>query len=313
MGIFYGLDGVEVIKKPVVTIGTFDGVHLGHQKIIENLIEKAQKVGGESVLFTFSPHPRMVLFPDSHNLQLIQTQHEKLKKLEKTGIDHIVIFPFTFDFSRLTAMEFVRDILVNKLNIHTIVIGYDHQFGRNREGNIQYLKDVSATYDFEAIEIPAKEIDDVNVSSTKIRKAILSGDIELANQYLGSPFTLQGVVHEGRKLGRQLGFPTANIQVNEGTKILPGNGVYIVEITHKNRLYKGVMNVGFRPTVEQSAPIQIEIHIFDFQQEIYGEELEVAVLRKIRNEIKFENLEELSNQIKKDIAFTRDYFTKFSS
>lgn len=173
MRIFRGLEGIEKIKKPVITIGTFDGVHLGHQKIIENLISRAKDVGGESVLMTFSPHPRIVLFPDSHNLQLIQTEAEKMKKLATTGIENCIIFPFTFEFSRLSAMEFVRDILVNTIKIDTIIIGYDHQFGRNREGNIHYLKDISSIYDFKAIEIPVKEIDAVNVSSTKIRRAII--------------------------------------------------------------------------------------------------------------------------------------------
>jgi riboflavin kinase/FMN adenylyltransferase len=309
MRIFYGLEGVDKIKNPVITIGTFDGVHLGHQKIIENLVSKAKELGGESVLMTFSPHPRMVLFPDSHSLQLIQTEEEKMKKLATTGIENCIVFPFTFEFSRLSAMEFVRDILVNTLNIDTIIIGYDHQFGRNREGNIQYLQEVSNIYDFHAVEIPAQEIDAVNVSSTKIRRAILDGDIELANQYLGNPYVLSGIVVQGNQLGRTIGFPTANIQVEDTTKIIPGNGVYLVKINHKNSLLTGVMNIGRRPTVSDKAENRIEIHIFDFNQDLYGQQLEVEVHKKVRDEKKFDSIEQLSQQIEKDTLFARQYFS----
>ena len=311
MRIFNGLVGVEKIKKPVITIGTFDGVHLGHQKIIENLVQTANEVGGESVLMTFSPHPRMVLFPDSHNLQLIQTEEEKYKKLATTGIENCIIFPFTFEFSRLSAMEFVRDILVNKLNIHTIIIGYDHQFGRNREGNISYLQEVSSIYDFQAVEIPAREIDAVNVSSTKIRREILEGEIELANQYLGNPYILSGKVIQGNQLGRTIGFPTANIQVNDATKIIPGNGVYLVQVHYREFLLNGIMNIGVRPTVGESVENRIEIHIFDFNEDIYGQELQVLVIKKVRNEFKFDSVDQLASQIAEDIRFARDFFISY--
>jgi riboflavin kinase/FMN adenylyltransferase len=311
MRIFNGLVGVEKIKKPVITIGTFDGVHLGHQKIIENLVQTANEVGGESVLMTFSPHPRMVLFPDSHNLQLIQTEEEKYKKLATTGIENCIIFPFTFEFSRLSAMEFVRDILVNKLNIHTIIIGYDHQFGRNREGNISYLQEVSSIYDFQAVEIPAREIDAVNVSSTKIRRAILEGEIELANQYLGNPHILTGKVIQGNQLGRTIGFPTANIQVNDATKIIPGNGVYLVQVHYREFLLNGIMNIGVRPTVGESVENRIEIHIFDFNEDIYGQELQVLVIKKVRNEFKFDSVDQLASQIAEDVRFARDFFISY--
>jgi riboflavin kinase/FMN adenylyltransferase len=311
MRIFNGLVGVEKIKKPVITIGTFDGVHLGHQKIIENLVQTANEVGGESVLMTFSPHPRMVLFPDSHNLQLIQTEEEKYKKLATTGIENCIIFPFTFEFSRLSAMEFVRDILVNTLNIDTIIIGYDHQFGRNREGNIHYLQEVSNIYDFHAVEIPAQEIDAVNVSSTKIRRAILDGEIELANQYLGNPYILSGEVIKGNQLGRTIGFPTANIQVNDATKIIPGNGVYLVQVHYREFLLNGIMNIGLRPTVGESVENRIEIHIFDFNEDIYGQELQVLVIKKVRNEFKFDSVDQLASQIAEDIRFARDFFISY--
>ncbi len=309
MRIFYGLEGVESIKKPIITIGTFDGVHVGHQKILDAIVKKAQLLGGESVLLTFSPHPRLVLFPDSHQLKLIQTETEKIEKLSKTGLENLIVFPFTFEFSRLTAMEFVRDILVNKLNIHTIVIGYDHQFGRNREGNIQYLKDVSTVYDFEAVEIPAKEIDEVNISSTKIRKAIENGDIERANLFLGVPFELNGTVIKGAQIGRTIGFPTANLFIEDPIKIIPVNGVYVVAVFLDEVRFKGVMNIGFRPTIDTSLRKQIEIHIFDFEKDIYGMELKVEIVTRLRDEIKFDSKEALVEQIQQDISLAHRYFS----
>jgi riboflavin kinase/FMN adenylyltransferase len=312
MRIFYGLEGVESIKKPIITIGTFDGVHMGHQKILDAIVKKAKVLGGESVLLTFSPHPRLVLFPESHQLKLIQTEAEKIEKLSKTGLENLIVFPFTFEFSRLTAMEFVRDILVNQLNIHTIVIGYDHQFGRNREGNIQYLKDVSSVYDFEAVEIPAKEIDVVNISSTKIRVAIENGDIERANLFLGAPFELNGTVVHGAQIGRTIGFPTANLFIEDPTKILPENGVYLVHAILNNVLVKGIMNIGVRPTISPELKKQIEIHIFDFERDIYGMELKVEILIRLRNEIKFANKEALIEQIQHDISLAHRYFSNTS-
>lgn len=308
MRIFYGLEGVESIKKPIITIGTFDGVHIGHQKILDAIVKKAQLLGGESVLLTFSPHPRMVLFPDSQQLKLIQTENEKINKLSETGLENLIIFPFTFEFSRLTAMEFVRDILVNKLNIHTIIIGYDHQFGRNREGNIQYLKDISSTYEFEAIEIPAKEIDEINISSTKIRKAIENGDIERANLFLGAKFELNGTVIKGAQIGREIGFPTANVLIEDPIKILPANGVYVVAVSLGGVRLKGVMNIGFRPTIDTLLRKQIEIHIFDFNSDIYGQKLRVELLTRLRDEIKFENKEFLVKQIQQDVSMAHDFF-----
>ena len=228
MNVFQDFHSIEKIHHPVITIGTFDGVHIGHQKIINQLNEEAEKINGESVLFTFYPHPRMVLYPESHGIKLIQTQEEKLAKLEKMGLKNCIVFPFTFEFSRMTALEFVRDFLVNQLNVKKLVIGYDHQFGKNREGSLQFLKDICETYDFEVIEIPAQDIDEVNVSSTKIREAILAGNIEKANDYLGDTFELTGTVVKGNQLGRTIGYPTANIVLNSDLKLIPGNGVYAV-------------------------------------------------------------------------------------
>jgi riboflavin kinase/FMN adenylyltransferase len=291
---------IEKIHHPVITIGTFDGVHIGHQKIIKQLNEEAEKVNGESVLFTFYPHPRMVLYPEDHGIKLIQTQEEKMAKLEKMGLKNCIVFPFTFEFSRMTALEFVRDFLVNKLHVKKLVIGYDHQFGKNREGSIQFLKDICDTYDFEVIEIPAQDIDEVNVSSTKIRDAILDGNIEKANDYLGDSFEITGTVVKGNQLGRTIGYPTANIVLNSDLKLIPGNGVYAVRVNVHGTWFNGMMNIGIRPTVVSNGGRTIEVNIFDFEETIYDETVTVQFLSKWRDEQTFTGLEELKKQLKID-------------
>ena len=312
MKIFQDLTAINSIPNPVLTIGTFDGVHVGHQKILQQVKKEAEKIGGESVLFTFFPHPRMVLYPDSHGLKLLQTQEEKMAKLARVGIENCIVYPFTFDFSRLSAIEFVRDILVNKLQIKKLVIGYDHQFGKNREGNIIFLKEICEVYGFEVIEIPAQDIDAVNVSSTKIRKAILDGDLAKANEYLGERFELTGTVVHGQAIGKTIGFPTANIQVNSDLKLIPRNGVYAVEVTVKNSHYIGMLNIGNRPTVNDSADRTIEVHILDFSGEIYTEEITVKFIDKLRDEKQFIDLQELQNQIKEDEKFIRTKYLDFT-
>lgn len=300
MNIYSDLTALEKITNPVVTIGTFDGVHIGHQKILQQVQQEAEKIGGESVLFTFYPHPRMVLYPDNHGLKLLQTQDEKLDKLKRVGLQNCIIYPFTFDFSRLTAIEFVRDILVNQLKIKKLVIGYDHQFGKNREGSITFLKEICETYHFEVIEIPAQDIDAVSVSSTKIRNALLQGEIEKANEYLGDKFELTGKVVKGEHIGSSLGYPTANIELNSAVKLLPGNGVYAVEIVVRNSRFYGMMNIGVRPTIGDQKPLTLEVHILDFNADIYGEEITVYFLSKLRNEKGFSNLDQLKEQLIED-------------
>lgn len=300
MNVFQDFHSIEKIHHPVITIGTFDGVHIGHQKIINQLNEEAEKINGESVLFTFYPHPRMVLYPESHGIKLIQTQEEKLAKLEKMGLKNCIVFPFTFEFSRMTALEFVRDFLVNQLHVKKLVIGYDHQFGKNREGSLQFLKDICDTYEFEVIEIPAQDIDEVNVSSTKIREAILAGNIEKANEYLGDTFELSGSVVKGNQLGRTIGYPTANIVLNSDLKLIPGNGVYAVRVNVRGAWFEGMMNIGTRPTVVSNGGRTIEVNIFDFEETIYDETVTVQFLSKWRDEQKFNGLEELKNQLKID-------------
>lgn len=301
MRVFQGFDELEKIPNPVLTIGTFDGVHLGHQRIIQQLNEEAQKHGGESVLFTFYPHPRMVLFPDSHGLKLLQTQVEKIEKLERMGLQNVIVHPFTKEFSRLTAVEFVRDYLVNKLNVKTIVIGYDHQFGKNREGSLELLKDLGPVYDFNVIEIAAQDIDDVNVSSTKIRNALSTGNIETANLFLGAPFELNGTVIPGKQVGRKIGFPTANMDLGSSVKIIPAAGVYLVRTVLQNRAeYFGMMNIGVNPTVRDTDEVSIEVNLLNFSGNLYGQELQVKALTRLRDELKFNSLEDLKIQLSKD-------------
>ena len=310
MNIYNDFSSISSIKNPVLTIGTFDGVHIGHKKIIDQLNEEAAKIGGESVLFTFFPHPRMVIFPESHGLKLIQTQEEKLEKLKEMGLQNVIVFPFTFEFSRLSALEFVRDMLVNQLHVKKLVIGYDHQFGKNREGSIHFLRDVAETYEFEVIEIPAQDIAAVHVSSTKIREALLTGDIEKANDYLGAPFELIGNVIKGKQLGRTIGFPTANLKLANELKIIPQNGVYAVKVFYQEQCFEGMMNIGIRPTIESENDTTIEVHIFDFDQTIYGESLRVELYKKTRDEQKFNGIDALKNQLKSDEISIRTFFNR---
>lgn len=309
MRIFKDFESIDEVRNAVLTIGTFDGVHIGHQKILERVKEEAKKIDGESVLFTFYPHPKMVLFPDSHNLKLIQTQAQKVDKLRRFGLDNVIVYPFTMEFSRLTAIEFVRDYLVNRLKVKKLVIGYDHQFGKNREGTLDFLKDISDVYGFEVIEIPAQDIDDVNVSSTKIRNALLNGDVSLANSYLGEPFEICGKVVKGDSIGRTIGFPTANIEVDSELKLIPAKGVYAVQVKlDDNRVYEGMMNIGSRPTVTSVNELRIEVHIFDFSSDIYDNSISVQLLSRVRDELQFDSVELLKIQLKKDEKTVRDYF-----
>lgn len=310
MRIYKGIEDLGAFENSVVTIGTFDGVHMGHQKILSRLNNLAKEIAGESILFTFYPHPRMVVFPDNHNLKLIQTIDEKIDALRDFGLDNLIIYPFTKEFSRLTAFEFVRDILVEKLKVKTLVIGYDHQFGRNREGDLEFLKESAKIFDFNVEEISAEEVQEVNVSSTKIRQSLLKGEIERTNEFLGRSFQCSGVVVEGQKIGRTIGFPTANIDLNNQHKILPKDGVYAVRAEINGASYNGMMNIGFNPTVlsKESTEKKIEVHLFDFDADIYGEHMAVFLYRYIRNEKTFSNLEALKSQLKHDSKEVRNFF-----
>ena len=284
----------------VITIGTFDGVHIGHRKILERLIKDANYSEYKSMVLTFFPHPRMVLQKDS-DIKLINTIKEKTKILENLGLDYLIIHPFTSDFSRLSATEFVRDLLVNKLQTKKIIIGYDHRFGRNRTANITDLISFGNTFDFEVEEITAQEIDDVSVSSTKIRKALEQGDMKTANAYLGYKYMLTGIVKKGKGLGKQLNFPTANLEIEETYKLIPKNGVYVVQCEMKSTMAFGMMNIGFNPTVSGTEKT-IEIHFFNLNQDLYGQQLQIDIIERIRDEHKFESLDALKKQLSKDKA-----------
>lgn len=292
-------------EKTFVTIGTFDGVHFGHQRILEKLVSDAKRAGKKSILLTFFPHPRMVLQKDS-SLELINTIEERKNLLAKTGLDYLIIHPFSKEFSRLTALAFVRDILVNQFNVSKLCIGYDHHFGKNREGNITQLQEYSKLYDFDIEEIPAQDIDDVSVSSTKIRKALAEGNVKTANTYLGYPFMLNGNVVNGKQLGGKIGFPTANIDVEEAYKLIPKTGVYVVRSTIKDEIIYGMMNIGKRPTVDGKHQT-IEVHFFDFNQDLYEQSLTVELLYFLRDEHKFDSVEHLISQLQKDEILARDF------
>ena len=292
-------------EKTFVTIGTFDGVHFGHQKIIEKLVLEAKKEGKKSVVLTFFPHPRMVLQKEA-SIELINTIEERAKLLEKTGLDYLIIHPFSKEFSRTTALEFVRDFLVNQLNISKLIIGYDHHFGKNREGNIKQLTEYSQLYDFTVEEIPAQDIDDVSVSSTKIRRALHAGNLKTANNYLGYNFMINGVVVNGKQLGGKIGYPTANIDVKESYKLIPKTGVYVVKSEIDNETIYGMMNIGNRPTLDGKHQT-IEVHFFDFNKDLYHQSLTVELIYFLRDEHKFDSIDSLIHQLKIDENTTRNY------
>jgi len=288
-------------NKPVVTIGTFDGVHLGHQKVISKLNKYAGIYKGESVVFTFYPHPRLVTSPDEKNLRLLTTLAEKSNLFENAGIDHLVIFPFTKEFSQLSYSEFVEKVLVAKMKTHCLVVGYDHKFGKNREGGFEYLEKCANKFNFHIEKLDALLLDKVHVSSTIIREALQNGNIRKANNYLGYKFTLHGKVVTGKKVGRKIGFPTANIEASDKHKLIPGYGVYAVEVFLNGDKYKGMLNIGTRPTFNQNADNRsIEVNIFDFEGNIYSKEVTLVFVDKIREEQKFDGVNSLTEQLKKD-------------
>jgi len=289
------------VANPVIAIGSFDGVHLGHEEIIRKVKEIAQKINGESVIFTFYPHPRQVLFPDDKSLKLITTIEEKEELFEKAGIQNLIVYPFTLEFSNLNYKSFVRDILVKKLHIKALVIGYDHRFGKDREGGCEMLDELSKIYHFPVYKTSALTIDSLNISSTRIRETLEKGDIENANQLLGYHFRLYGTVIEGYKIGRKINFPTANIKPLNKNKIIPGRGVYAVRVNANNKFYPGMLNIGFRPTVNDNDNIQnIEVHIIGLHENLYGKNLKINFYKKIREEQKFSSLEKLQKQLEKD-------------
>ena len=305
MKTIHGIENFPASEGSIVTIGTFDGVHLGHKQILKQLIDTSQQSKLKSVLLTFFPHPRMVLQPDI-SMRLIQTIEEREKALRKTGLDYLVIHPFSEKFSRLSADDYVKQILVEKLNVRKVVVGYDHRFGRNRTASLEDMYNYADIHDFEVIEIDAKKIKSTAVSSTKIRKAIDQGDIALANSYLGDPFILEGVVVHGDKRGRELSYPTANIELQNKHKIIPKQGVYLIQSDIDNQVVYGMMNIGTKPTFDTTNP-SIEVHFFDWNGDLYDQTLQVKLLKWIREEQKFGSVEELQAQIHADERYCRSY------
>ncbi|MFD2933631.1 bifunctional riboflavin kinase/FAD synthetase [Spirosoma flavum] len=299
MIIYTGLDDIPPLPNAVVTSGTFDGVHRGHQTILSRLTEVAKASGGESVLITYWPHPRTVVSNDSQNLKLLTTLDEKIELLDQAGVDHLVVIPFTRSFSELTSEEYIHQILMDKIGTKKLVIGYDHRFGRDREGGFDYIQAHQSEYGFEVEEIPRQDVEAVGVSSSKIRAALSEGNIHTANLFLGRPYSLMGTIVKGRQLGRTIGFPTANMQVDDPAKLIPANGVYAVEVDYAGQTLNGMLNIGFRPTVAGTNQT-IETYIFDFDRDIYGEHMTLKFKEFLRPEQKFEGLPALVAQLKRD-------------
>lgn len=307
MKIFHSINDFSSEKKTILTLGTFDGVHIGHKKILDRVIQKTKNQDCESLVLTFFPHPRMVL--QGSDIKLLNTIDEKVDLLEQIGIENLVIHPFDETFSRLTAEEFVKTILVDRFRIQKIIIGYDHRFGRNRTADINDLIAFGKQYNFEVEQISVQEINAISVSSTKIRKALVAGEIVLANEYLGYNYFLTGVVVKGKQLGRTIGFPTANLKIEENYKLIPQNGVYIVKSIINQKIVFGMMNIGFNPTVGGESQT-IEIHFFDFNEDLYNQKIAVSMLEYIRSEEKFESVDLLKEQLEKDKQTAISYLNK---
>lgn len=300
MRIYSGLDEINGFKNAVVTTGTFDGVHKGHQKILQRLSALAHKIGGETVIITLWPHPRLVLNPD-FDLKLLTTIDEKAILLEQFDIDHLIRIPFTEEFSNLSYEEYIKNILVSKIGTRKLVIGHDHRFGKDRLGKFDDLIKYGSQLGFQVVEIPKQVIDDIGISSTRIRQALLEGDILTGNEYLGRPYSISGTVVKGDGLGRKIGFSTANVSINSPHKLIPGDGSYAVriQIGEENQQFSGMMNIGVRPTVD-GRNRQLEVNIFDFEQDIYGFEITISFVKLIRREEKFSTVDDLKTQLHKD-------------
>jgi riboflavin kinase/FMN adenylyltransferase len=299
MKIYNHIDEFTPLKNAIVTIGTFDGVHQGHRQIIAGIKELARQTGGETVILTFFPHPRMIIHPEDQTLKLITTIHERAALLEELGIDHLIITPFSRDFSNQMPEAYIRDILVNKIGTRKIIIGYDHRFGKDRQGGLTDLQLAGPIYGFEVIEIPEQDIDHVAVSSTRIREALLRADIEQANTFLSYPFFIIGKVIRGNQIGRQIGYPTANLLVEEGYKIIPADGIFASTVEIAGQNYQGMSYIGHRPTINGMTR-NIEVNIFDFNQDIYNQTVKMNFIHFVRHDVKFSSLEGLKEQLAQD-------------
>ena len=310
MQVHRDINNLPIIKNAVITIGTFDGVHTGHLQIIDQLNETAKKVKGESVIITFHPHPRMIIISDKSEIKLLNTVEEKIELLSNHKVDHLVVIPFTKEFAEQSAEEYIRGFLVKTFHPHTIITGYDHHFGKNRTGNYKLLESYSREFNYKVKEIPEHVLNQVIISSTKIRNAILQGDIETANKYLGYPYFFEGTVVEGDKIGRTIGYPTANITVEDENKLIPGDGIYAVELAidrQSNTLYKGMLSIGERPTIENSKRV-IEVNIFNFNENIYQQHIRIFIKKYFREQKKFTGLQQLKTAIELDKKNIINYF-----
>ncbi len=299
MKIYNHIDDFQRLDNAVVTIGTFDGVHQGHRQIIARLKELARQTGGETVILTFFPHPRMIIHPEDQDLKLITTIHERAALLEQLGVDHLIITPFSRDFSNQSAEAYIRDVLVNKIGTRQIIIGYDHRFGKDRQGGLSDLQQAGPVYGFEVIEIPKQDVDHVAVSSTRIREALLKADIEQANAFLGYPFFITGKVIRGNQIGRQIGYPTANLLVEENYKLIPADGIFAVTVRLNDEDFQGMAYIGHRPTINGMTR-NIEVNIFDFNRDIYNQVLQMNFIHFVRHDVKFSSLEGLKDQLAQD-------------
>ncbi|WP_285010766.1 bifunctional riboflavin kinase/FAD synthetase [Pedobacter faecalis] len=309
MKIYHQLSEFNKLSNAVVTIGTFDGVHYGHQKIVKQLCDKAKALRAESVILTFFPHPRLIIDPENQDLKMINTIQEKANILETLGVDHLIIIPFTRDFSNLSPEDYIRNILVDTIGVKHLIVGYDHRFGKDRQGGMKELEFYADLFGYSIEQIPEQDINDVAVSSTKIRKALLDGDVALAAKYLGYHFSLRGRVIKGDKIGRTIGFPTANIFIEETYKLIPSDGIYAVTVYLNESLFKGMAYIGQRPTINGMTR-NIEVNIFDFEKEIYGQEITMNFMEFLRQDEKFTGLEALKLQLEKDKTATLAYFRK---
>lgn len=300
MQVYLSIADFPKLNCPVVTTGTFDGVHLGHQTILKRLAELATKFNGESVVITFHPHPRLVLNPDDDSLELLNSLPERIMRLEKAGVDHLLVIPFTAEFAKLTSIDFITQVLVNGVGTKKLVIGYDHHFGRNREGSFAHLNTSGVNYGFDVEEIPAKDIDEVAISSTRIREALHKGDVETANLFLGYPYPFYGKVVRGQRLGHTIGFPTANLEISNDKKLIPGNGVYAVTVELNEGVFQGMMNIGTRPTVSSGNDRHVEVHLFDWNGDLYNSELRVSMYARIRDERRFPDVDALKERLSID-------------
>jgi len=299
MAVFFDIDHLPSFRNAAITVGSFDGVHKGHLAIIKEVVDHAKMTQGESILITFEPHPRKLIKPNLP-LGVLTPLIEKIRLIHEAGIQHIVVAPFTEIFAYLSAENYVKEFLVDRFHPHSIIVGYDHQFGHNREGNYQLLEQFAQQYRYQLFEIPGQLINDATVSSTKIRNALKSGRVDIANAMLGREYALHATVITGKQLGRTIGYPTANLQPNDADQLLPSFGVYAVRVRHQHRLFGGMLNIGTNPTVETGNNVRIEVHLFNFSEDIYDQRIEVRFLKKLRDEVKFPSLDALKAQLHKD-------------